>query len=62
MKKDKYTQQRLNSIKETPEQRHDRVVAEGNRFCSRTVPMKGKNQYNRNSRRTKSEMQRARYG
>ena len=60
MKKDKVTQQRLNSIKETPEQRHDRVVAEGNRFCSRTVPMKGKNQYDRN--RKKEEMRRARYG
>ena len=58
-KKDKLTKQRLNSIKETPEQRHDRVVAEGNRFCSRTVPMKGKNQYARNSRRNKADLRRA---
>lgn len=50
MKKDKSTQKLLKAIKETPEQRHERVVAEGNRFRSRTVPMKGKNQYDRNSK------------
>ena len=48
MKKDKLTQKRLNSIKETPEQRYDRVVAEGNRFRSRTVEMKTRYDRNRN--------------
>ena len=59
VKKDKLTQKRLNSIKETPKQRHDRVVAEGNRFRSRTVPMKGKNQFDRN--RNKADLRRAQY-
>jgi hypothetical protein len=50
----------LKYYKETPEQRHERVVAEGNRFRARTVPMKGKNQYSRNSRREKNNMPHAR--
>ena len=56
MKKDKSTQKLLKSIKETPEQRHARVVAEGNRFRSRTVEMKtryDRNRFKANQRRAK---------
>ena len=50
----------LKYYKETPEQRRERVVAEGNRFRTRTVPRKGKTQDSRNSRREKNNMPRAR--
>lgn len=54
MKKNKSTQKLLKSIKETPEQRHARVVAEGNRFRSRTVEMKTR--YDRNSKSNRADL------
>ena len=47
----------LKDIKETPEQRRARVVAEGGRFQSRTIEMKTR--YNRNSKGHKSDLRRA---
>lgn len=61
MKKDKLTQKQMKYSKETPEQRHDRVVAEGNRFRSRTVPMKGKRHHERRELRNKANLRCAQY-
>lgn len=47
----------LKDIKETPEQRHARVVAEGGRFQSRKIEMKTR--YNRNSKGHKVDLRRA---
>ena len=61
MKKDKLTKKQLKYYKETPEQRHDRVVAEGNRFRARTVPMKGKRHQERKELRNKTDLRHAQY-